>query len=104
MQSLMIEHWEFVQASFVGLIGLIVYLYKQNESNSARLIANKLDAIVTQLDKLFRRDELKTEAIAELSERVVKQEQRCDDRAASCPGKYARKDLARHLNKGDENG
>ena len=92
----MLEHPDVVKLAFGLLLGLVIYLYKQNESKSAKLIATKLDQICNNLDRLFSRDEQKTEAIIEISERLVKQEQRCDDREKTCPGKFALKTIQKN--------
>lgn len=93
MNALIAEHPEAVQLIMLILAGIVVYFYKQNESKSAKLIANKLDQIVDNLKRLFDRDDQKTEAIMEISERMVAQEQRCDDREKHCPGIMAQKRL-----------
>lgn len=104
MELLITEHYEVVQILFVGLVGVIGYLFRQNESKSAKLIAGKLEAICIQLDRLYARDELKTEAIIEISDRMTRQEQRCEDREKTCPGKMAHKRLQRHEDQGGCNG
>ena len=56
------------------------------------------------LQSLFRKDELKTDAIAELSQRQIAQEQRCDDREKSCLGKQACKRIEKHMSERQSEG
>jgi hypothetical protein len=88
-------HPNFVLSIGGILLGLIVYLYKQNETKSARLIADKLEDIVTGLNKLFKLDERKASTLSDHERRLSVQERRCDDREESCPGKQACRTLSR---------
>lgn len=95
MEHFIVEHPGTVQIVLGGLLGFIFFLYKQNESKSAKLIASKLDEIVSSIGKLFARDEIHTDLLAKHESAIAIQKQRCDDREHNCPGKQACRTLSR---------
>lgn len=87
------------------LVALIIYLFKKNESTTSKMIADKLDAISAQLNRLFQYNDSKEARISAVEDKVARLEQRCDDREKNCPGDRTQKVLDRILNgKGNHHG
>jgi hypothetical protein len=76
----------------VGMIGIIVYMFKKAKKleESALLhevgkVATSIENMALEISRLFKRDLDKGDAIGQLNTRMGRQETRCSEREKVCP-------------------
>jgi len=71
---------EAIQMIMGGLLLFIVFLYKQNERKSVRLVTQKIDELCDAIASLIKKDVLKERSISSLHARMDASDARCVER------------------------